>query len=109
MKNVLKKANTLLNLDNYHLVVDSLSERYVIGWARVNDDHSAEVDIEISSSSKKSYITANGYRPDVLRLKQHGTGRCGFKVDISDWQDKNVSVQVMGLAGINKKPKSQNL
>jgi hypothetical protein len=106
MKNVLKKAETLLNLDNYRLVVDSLSERYVIGWARVNDDHNAEVVIEISSSSKKSYITANGYRPDVLRLKQHGTGRCGFKVDISDWQDKNVSVQVLGLAGINKKPKS---
>jgi len=106
MKNVLKKAKTLLYTGSSHFVIDVITDNYVVGWAKINDDLNAEVVVEISSLSKKVYVTANGYRPDVLNLKLHGNGRCGFKVDITDWQDKNINVKVVGPAGVNKKPKS---
>lgn len=94
-RSISKKIKKSLISDSL-LYVDEVNDHFIRGWAASKSCASNSVVIEIRSSVECVCIVANQFRADVRRSGQHSTGFCGFKFDLSTWEDKAAEVRVLG-------------
>jgi len=101
IKKIMNNLGKTPDLNDDLISVNKSVNGLVFGWAAKSNDISAQVIIEIKSSSNQVCMIANAFRPDVAHQGLHSNGFCGFSCNISDWECQKVSVKVLGVLAKN--------
>jgi len=109
IKKIKKKLVKTPDLNDDLISVNKSVSGLIFGWAVKTNDLSAQVIVEIRSSSNQVCVVSNAFRPDVANQGIHGNGFCGFSCDISGWKCKNVNVKVLGVLAQNIQPEPTGL
>jgi len=85
IKKIMNNLGKTPDLNDDLISVNKSVNGLVFGWAAKSNDISAQVIIEIKSSSNQVCMIANAFRPDVAHQGLHSNGFCGFSCNISDF------------------------
>ena len=82
---------------DFQIEIDVDDGKEVRGWAKSNSKQGSAL-LKLTSSTNEETIIANQYRPDVRKIGLHETGYCGFQLDVSQWKNTSVNIEVLSVS-----------